>query len=249
MPGGEFRSVYGRALEGYVGELLGMGHAEVQPEFRFELDGKKKDSVDFMVFEDDAVTLVEVKSGGFRDKTWGTGVVKRLDDDLDSKLRKALEQLRIFEHTVESSREGRIRGRSGEFERLRKCRRVFRLVILEQPSFFDNSLYIQRIRERADLPSEAEWPVFVASLDDLEVVASILSKARLSDILEYQRSEPALRGIGLKQWLGSWIKRHGLDADESFFSEAQRWAFQHWGIPEWVWSDDARKARAKLSER
>jgi len=234
LPNGAFGSSYGKALERYVESLLTRGGREVVREIGFRLDGNRHNGVDFVLFDGTEATLVELKCGGLRDKTWSTGLAGRIDKDIESKLAKALRQLWTFEEAIATSDSDRVRQNDKMFRRLRSASRIHRLVVIEEPLFWGNSLFLDRARRLAQMPDAPDWPVYVASIDDIEYVSTTLHAVSLAEILAAAQEDREREISGFRQWLRPWLHERGIVNEHSFFEVASNAAYRHWGYAESV---------------
>lgn len=179
-----FGQEFGFAFQNYVGDQLkyfSRQSAIVCPEFDIAPGSK---SIDWIVIEDDSCTLIECKGG--RDKLEGRVVYR---EDLETFLhkRKGIEfAIKQCQRTEEYIRE---EGKVGD---VTVNISTFHYVVISHESPYLRPVIYPRLMRDAIDSLDRERMVHFLSLDQLDILVTLLPRHRLSHIIAVKESKPSM---------------------------------------------------------
>ena len=177
----KFKTMFGYVFQEYVGELLKFYFKKwiVVPEVKYKRKkGSQQDSVDWFVWKDDKLIMIEVKQSSIFVGSKYNPSMKSIVSDLEKTVLDAVEQLSVSECDIKENRYPEL----SEFNNIRS---FVKLVVINDPLFNANFLLKSILKSKVD-----DTSFQIMNINDFETLLSCQKHSEsLFDILYYKSIE------------------------------------------------------------
>lgn len=192
--GNSFKTHFGNVFEHYIGELLNNSFKtwKVSPEIRYN----NSDSVDWLIYKNDNVILIEVKQSSIFLASKNTGEKEQISKDTETTIKKAIKQLYTTCDRIKKQD-------YKEFCFLKNIKNFEHIVVTYDPIYNANSTVKEIIKKNIDKKflSMAD-KTHIININDFENILYLQSEAEsLFDILSYKNLEPKQKALDFKEYI------------------------------------------------
>jgi hypothetical protein len=175
----EFKEKFGYVFEEYIGVLLKehMNNWQIHPEIKYKKGKNEINSVDWFVYRDGKLLLIEVKQSSIFLKSKESAKIKDIRDDLENTMVKAAKQLK-------RSREDIISKKYSEFSAFHDTKEFQLLIVTNDPLYNANLVCKKLISDSTGL---AEKDFNIININEFETFLDNQSTGQtLFDLLTFK---------------------------------------------------------------